>query len=195
LRELSKAVKGWKVLVEGREGEGLGGGLLKGGGGDVPSSVFYRLGRCSEDRGDLAAAEKFYTWAVEVPVVDHYSAENLKFVVEWAGRDMRKTRKVYGAVKRKRRKLVRGPLGLGDMGKEFEEQLEEELAFSARSYMLHSRLAKYGDLMVGMMEGGLGKGGEGGKGVSGAMVMCVERGWEGRMVCKMAGRDAWQGVL
>lgn len=194
--QLKKAVKGWKVLVESRDdGKSAKAGLFVGGAGDVPSSVLYRLGRCAEGRGDLAAAEKFFTWAMEVNVGDGHAKENLRHVVGWATRDSRRAKRAYAAVKKKRRKwLEMGGGGGAAEDREFETAMEQQLAFMARTYMLHSRLAKYGKLVVGMMEGALSRVHLEGK-VDTALCCVVERGWEGRMTCRFAGRDSWQGML
>ncbi len=195
LEMLMKAVKGWKVMVESRDdGKTARDGFMLGGCGEVPSNVLYRLGRCSEEKGDLAAAEKFYTWSMEVVVGDGHSRENLRFVVGWAQRDCRKLRRAYKRCKGKRKRWIDVGGGGGVEDKEFETAMEEEMAFTARAYMLHSRLLKYGKLMLEMMEQGLSDVHQSKKIVT-EFCSVVERGWEGRMLCKFGGRDAWSGLI
>jgi len=202
MRELGKAAKAWKVGEEGREevfgGEGKFGGKSgfgrDNGYNDVPCTVIYRMGRCSEARGDLAVAEKLYTWAVEVEIKEAWGMENLSCVVGWAERDKRRARHRYSACKRKRRVCIEAGGGRGNLGtddKEYELKIEEELAFAARCYMLHSRLALLGRMREQEVRGE-GEEGMGGRGLETSMQQVVERGWEERMLGKMGGRDSWQ---
>ncbi|GMH76319.1 hypothetical protein TL16_g07035 [Triparma laevis f. inornata] len=195
LIQLQKSCKAWKVSLESREEQKENGaekpkGLFVGCSCDVPSSVLYRLGRCSEKKGDLAAAEKFYTWCLEVPTGDAHARSGLINVLSWSLRDNNVSRRKYLGFKRRRKKWV--ALGGGDgADREYELALEEGLAFTARAYMLHSRVLKYARLRVAEVGAEEAFGGEDG----GVLVSLVERGWEGRMLGKFASRDKWQSNI
>jgi len=66
-----------------------------------------------------------------------------------------------------------------------ELRVEEELAFGARLLTLRSRLLSFARLKLEFLELGEGV-------TVSPWISVVERGWEGRMACKMAGRDSWQ---
>ncbi|GMI03292.1 hypothetical protein TrRE_jg5636, partial [Triparma retinervis] len=194
MAQLGRAAKGWKVAQEGREEELGRGGEVASSTNDVPSTVLYRMGRSSESRGDLAAAEKFYTWAVEVDIKDAWGMENLGCVVRWAERDRKRARERYKVCMRRRRKWADAGGGggaLGEEDKEYELRIEEEVAFSARCYMLHSRLAVLAGLREQEVRGDADMGFEE-AGISTETIEVVERGWEERSLGRVGGRDSWQ---
>ena len=217
LDQLCKAAKAWKVAWECRDdhcepSEGEEGksqrkrdGLFVGSTSDVPSSVLYRLGVCAESRGDLAVAEKFYTWSMEVSVSGSWSYENFKHVMTWCARDRRRCKSSYLSCKRKRKIWIeKNANSIQHSGnkkstpvnddKIYELKLEEELAFTARSYMLHQRLSKLCALKSSMVENELLDCAES-TGISTTLSGVVERGWESRGLCNVAGRDTWQFMM
>ena len=197
MAQLGKAAKGWKVAQEGREEELGKGGMGASSTNDVPSTVLYRMGRASEARGDLAAAEKFYTWSVEVEVKDAWGMENLGCVVGWSERDRKRARERYRVCMRRRRKWAEAGGGGGTLAKEdkeFELRIEEEVAFAARCYMLHSRLAVLAGLREQEVRGDAEMTFEE-MGINTATIEVVERGWEERSLGRVAGRDSWQQLV
>ena len=197
LEQLALAAKGWKVLSEAREAAAAAAspsaGLFLCGSADVPATVLYRLGACAEANKDLAAAERFYTWAMDVSPGDVYAVENVKHVVSWAERDCRASLDKYNLCKGKLRRVLGdnssgGAATMTVDNKDAAVKAEEEIAFAARSYMLHRTLSTYAQLKRQSIENATPEKSL----ISGDWVSLVERGWEGRMLCKFAGRDSWQ---
>ena len=84
-KQLSKACKKYMMLSEARDGEmaSKNGGFMTGGSADVPATVLYRLGRCAENASDLAAAESFLTWSLEVNLGCANAIANVQHVMKW----------------------------------------------------------------------------------------------------------------
>ena len=191
--QLSLACKKYKMLNETRDGEmattknkssGVGGGgLMFCGSNLIPATILYRLGKCAENASDLAAAEKFFMWSLEVNLGSASSIANLKHVIKWVNRDNRRAKVDYMRCKKRRRRWLK-EIGDGEVDNDVETMMEEELAFNARCLMLHSRLQKFAKLKSAVLE-------QSGVDVSDWISVC-ERGWEGRLLCKFSGRDSWQ---
>ena len=111
----------------------------------------YRLGRCAENASDLAAAESFLTWSLEVNLGCANAIANVQHVMKW----------VYGTE--------------GGGGAGLRSQVVDAAIETLEFCKAETRVLKLGEGVT----------------VS-PWISVVERGWEGRMACKMAGRDSWQ---
>ena len=105
--QLSKACKKYKMLSEARDGEmaSKNGGFMTGGSANVPATVLYRLGRCAENASDLAAAESFLTWSLEVNLGCANAIANVQHVMKWVCRDHKRAKVRYNRAKRRRRRF------------------------------------------------------------------------------------------
>ena len=155
--------------------------------------------RCSSSQTHTRPHTQFYSWALDVTIGDRHSMESLKVVKSWAKRDCKRARAKYVSCKRRRKKWAAH--GGGEISKngipdaedrEYEVQLDSDLSFTARTLMLHTRLVKYANLRVKGVKIAVGKLWTEGEGAE--LISVVERGWEGRMLCKFAGRDSWQCI-
>jgi hypothetical protein len=152
--------------------------------------VLYRLGICAKRFGDLAVAERFLTWSLEVEVAKGFSRhadEDWLVVCEWVERDWVEEKRVWVELKKKRGKNTNNNKKGGD--DEAEATEEEKLALSSRIYMLHDRLWTYAKLKKGDLQDDHQEGGGGFEGSA----FLTERGWEARMLALFAGRDCWRG--